>query len=130
MNRPTVLRAPRVARLLRALGLCALLCALPIIALSQPPLSPSQAAFLKAENKRIEDYFVSRVANIVQVSPERVRQAMPDERRITVTVSRLMAVLERDLGQGLSDAQRAAIMAADDERRQALARVREGASRR
>lgn len=96
----------------------------------QPSLSPSQAAFLKAESRRIEDTFVARVAVIVRTQPERVRQAMPDERRITVAVSRLIAALERDLGASLTDEQKAAILEADDDRKQSLARVREGASLR
>jgi predicted pyridoxine 5'-phosphate oxidase superfamily flavin-nucleotide-binding protein len=97
----------------------------------QPPaLSPSQAAFLKAESRRIEDQFVARVARIVGIDAEQVRVAMPDERRITAAVSRLVAALEHDLGRALSDQQKAAIHAADAERRAALARVREGAWQR
>ncbi len=102
-------------------------------ALAQPTggmLSPSQAAFLQAENKRIEDYFVSQVARIVGVPPEQVRRAMPDERRITAAVSRLISALERDLGRSLSEVEQSQIHAADAERLAALARVREGASRR
>lgn len=95
-----------------------------------PGLSPSQAAFLKAESRRIDDQFVARVARIVGIHPDRVRAAMPDERRITAAVSRLVAALERDLGQPLSAEQTAAIDAADAERRAALARVREGAGQR
>lgn len=93
-------------------------------------LSPAQAAFLRAESKRIEDNFVARVAAIVAVSPDRVRRAMPDERRITSTVARLISALEQDLGAPLGDGQRAAIKDADQARLGALARVREGASRR
>ncbi|WP_211163509.1 hypothetical protein [Azoarcus taiwanensis] len=93
----------------------------------QQVLSPSQAAFLKAENRRIEDYFVLQVSRIVGIQPEQVRRAMPDERRITVAVSRLISALEMDLGRPLTDEQTAAIIAADEERRAALVRVREGA---
>lgn len=93
----------------------------------QQALSPSQAAFLKAENRRIEDYFVLQVSRIVGIQPERVRRAMPDERRITVAVSRLISALEMDLGRSLTEEQTAAIVAADEERRAALLRVREGA---
>ncbi len=93
-------------------------------------LSPSQAAFLKAESRRIEDNFVARVAAIARTEPERVRRALPDERRITVAVPRLIAALERDLGAPLSDEQKAAIFEADAYRRDSLARIREGASLR
>lgn len=102
----------------------------PVQAQGQPSLSPSQAAFLKAESRRIEDTFVARVAVIVRTQPERVRQAMPDERRITVAVSRLIAALEQDLGVSLTDEQKAAILEADEYRKQSLGRVREGASQR
>lgn len=106
--------------------------AMPVVAqaAAQGSLSPSQAAFLQAENKRIEDYFVTNVARIVGIDGERVRRAMPDERRITVAVSRLIAALEMDLGQALSDEQKSLILEADEERRAALVRVRQGASRR
>lgn len=99
--------------------------------LAQPPvLSPSQAAFVQAESRRIEDYFVRQVAHIVDIEPARVRRAMPDERRITVAVSRLIAALELDLGQPLGEAQIDAIVAADRARLAALQRLREGAAAR
>lgn len=93
-------------------------------------LSPSQQAYLSAEQRRIEEYYVTRVARIAGVSEQQVRAALPDDKRITATVGRLLEALERHLGQPLSDAQRAEIMAVDTERRQALARVRAGASQR
>lgn len=93
-------------------------------------LSPSQNAYLTAEQRRIEDYYVTRVARIAGVGEQQVRAAMPDEKRITATVARLLEVLEKHLGHPLSDAQRAEIMAVDADRRQALARVRAGASQR
>lgn len=103
-------------------------------AFAQPPgagaLSPSQAAYMQAENRRIEDHFVSKVARITGTTPQRVRKALPDERRITAGVSRLVTALEMDLGQTLGEEQKAAIVTADEERKQALVRVREGASRR
>ena len=121
---------PRRMLLFAALACCAI--AAPVMAqpTGQGALSPSQAAFVTAENKRVEDYFVARVAQIVAVRPEQVRRAMPDERRITVAVSRLIAALEMDLGQPLSPEQQALIREADEERLAALARIREGASRR
>ena len=92
--------------------------------------SPSQDAYLTAEQRRIEDYYVIRVARITGVGESQVRAAMPDEKRITATVGRLLEVLEKHLGRALSDAQRAEIMAVDAERKQALARVRAGAVQR
>lgn len=93
-------------------------------------LNPAQAAYLTAENRRIEDRFVAQVAAIAKTSPERVRAAMPDERRITTTVSRLVMALEQDLGRPLDASQRAAIIDADEARKNARVAAREGAARR
>jgi hypothetical protein len=93
-------------------------------------LSPSQNAYLTAEQRRIEDYYVTRVARIAGVGESQVRAALPDEKRITATVARLLEVLEKHLGHPLSEGQRAEIMAVDAERRESLARVRAGASQR
>lgn len=125
------LRRWRCVALAAALSVLATL-ATPVGAQPATPglLSPSQAAFLQAENKRIEDYFVTNVARLVGISDERVRRSMPDERRITVAVERLIAALEMDLGQALSEEQKALIRTADEARRAALVRVRQGASQR
>ncbi len=121
-----------MARMLGPLAVAASLALFALPAPAQPgapggALSPSQAAYMQAENRRIEDWFVANVARIAETTPERVRRAMPDERRITVAVSRLITALEMDLGRPLSEEQKTAIVAADDERKQALVRVREGA---
>ncbi|MGL1835013.1 hypothetical protein ACKVEX_15595 [Rhodocyclaceae bacterium SMB388] len=122
---------PRTMRVLfAALAFCAIAAPLQAQPTGQGALSPSQAAFVRAENKRVEDYFVARVARIVAVRPEQVRRAMPDERRITVAVSRLIAALEMDLGRPLSPEQQALIREADEDRLAALARIRGGASQR
>lgn len=100
--------------------------------LAQGPLTlnPAQAAYLTAESRRIEDRFVAQVAAIAGTSAERVRAAMPDERRITTTVSRLVMALEQDLGRPLDASQRAAIFDADEARKNANIAAREGAARR
>jgi hypothetical protein len=122
-------------RLRRALAALVVAVALPLAALSggaraagPAPLNPAQTAYLKAESRRIEDRFVADVARIAGASPTRVRRAMPDERRITGAASRLISALEMDLG-ALSEAQKAAIVNADLERKQALSQARASASR-
>lgn len=102
----------------------------PALAGREAALSPSQNAYLAAEQRRIEDYYVTRVARIAGVGEARVRAALPDDKRITATVGRLLEVLEKHLGHPLSEAQRAEIMAVDAERRESLVRVRAGASLR
>lgn len=90
-------------------------------------VNPARTASLSAASRRIEDRFVADVAAIVGVTPARVRQAMPDERRITSAASRLVSALEVDLGAPLSEAQRAAILEADQARRLSLQKAREAA---
>lgn len=90
-------------------------------------VNPARTASLAAASRRIEDRFVADVAAIVGVTPARVRQAMPDERRITSAASRLISALEVDRGAPLSEAQRAAILEADQARRLSLQKAREAA---
>jgi len=96
-------------------------------AAAMPAMSPAATAFVTAANRRIEDHFVSEVARITGTSPALVRKAMPDERRITSTASRLISALEVELGAPLSPEQRAEILEADQMRKQALAQAREAA---
>lgn len=128
----------RAAILVRGLSLRGAMAALLLLA---PPLAPTasaqgdgrvvvnpaRTASLTAASRRIEDRFVADVAAIVGVTPVRVRQAMPDERRITSAASRLISALEVDLGAPLSEAQRAAILEADQGRRLSLQKAREAA---
>lgn len=128
----------RAAILVRGLSLRGAMVALMLLA---PPLAPTataqsdgrvvvnpaRTASLTAASRRIEDRFVADVAAIVGVTPARVRQAMPDERRITSAASRLISALEVDLGAPLSEAQRAAILEADQGRRLSLQKAREAA---
>lgn len=95
---------------------------------AQPAMNPAQAAFLSAASRRIEDHFVSEVARIAGITPQRVRKAMPDERRITSAASRLISALEVDLGAPLSADQQAAILEADQARKLSLGKARETAA--
>lgn len=124
------------SRAVRQIGNGLLLLALVLLFPVAPPalaqgdgaaVNPARSASLTAASRRIEDRFVADVAAIVGVSPARVRQAMPDERRITSAASRLISALEMDLGAPLSEAQRAAILEADQARKQSLQKAREAA---
>jgi hypothetical protein len=95
----------------------------------QEAMNPARSAFLNAANRRIEDHFVAQVARIAGITPERVRRAMPDERRITSAASRLISALEVDLGAPLTPEQQAAILEADRARKLSQAKAREAAAR-
>ena len=89
--------------------------------------TPAQAAFLKAETRRIEDQFVRRVMDITRLPDAQVRAAMPAEGRITDPAARVVAVIEQQRGQPLSDEQKQAIAQADEARRNALVAARAAA---
>lgn len=124
---------PKARRLIGSgLVLLALVLLLPVAPFARAQgdgvvVNPARSASLTAASRRIEDRFVADVAAIVGVSPARVRQAMPDERRITSAASRLISALEMDLGTPLSEAQRSAILEADQARKQSLQKAREAA---
>ncbi|NMF90477.1 hypothetical protein [Aromatoleum petrolei] len=90
-------------------------------------MDPARTASLSAASRRIEDHFVAEVARITGTTPARVRRAMPDERRITSTASRLISALEVDLGAPLTPEQQAEILDADQARKVSLMKAREAA---
>lgn len=92
--------------------------------------TPAQAAFLKAETRRIEDQFVRRVIDITRLPESQVRAAMPAEGRITDPAARVVGAIEKQLGETLSDEQKQAVARADEERRSALAAARAAAKNR
>lgn len=89
--------------------------------------TPAQAAFLKAETRRIEDQFVRRVMDVTRLPEKQVRSAMPAEGRITDPAVRVVAAIEQRRGQPLTDEQKQAIAQADEERRSALLDARAAA---
>ncbi len=92
--------------------------------------TPAQAAFLKAETRRVEDQFVRRVIDITRLPESQVRKAMPAEGRITDQAARVVAAIEQQRGQPLTDEQKQAIAQADEERRNALVAARAAARTR
>ena len=92
--------------------------------------TPAQATFLKAETRRVEDQFVRRVMDITRLPEREVRAAMPAQGRITDPAARVVAAIEQQRGQPLTDEQKQAIAQADEERRSALVAVREAAKNR
>jgi len=95
-----------------------------------PLLSPAGIAFMKAEQNRIDRQFVDQVAGVAGVPAGVVAAGMPQGPRITDTGRRVIAAIEQYKAAPLSDAQRARIQAADDERKAALAHAREAAAGR
>ena len=97
---------------------------------AEPPLSPSQAAFLKAELKRSEDAFVAELSRITGLPEAKVRKARPAKGRIVDPLARTLAALERELAQPLNEEQKAAIIAAEAVRKQTVEQAQAEAPKR
>lgn len=97
---------------------------------AEPPLSPSQAAFLKAELKRSEDAFVAELSRITGLPEAKVRKARPAKGRIVDPLARTLSALEHELGQPLNDELKAAIIAAEAVRKQAVEQAQAEAPKR
>lgn len=104
--------------MLRRPALAVLTCALSwaVLAQSSPaaPLTPAQAAYLRAESQRAQDRFVNRVAEISGAKRSTVRRALPAPGRITDPVSRLVSALELSLEHPLSEDQKLQIAEAEN----------------
>lgn len=89
--------------------------------------TPAQLAYIKSETRKANDHFVKQVAKITGATEPAVRRALPDEKRITDRVTRLVSALEKDLQKPLDEGQKAAIVAAEDERRVAVTAAQKNA---
>lgn len=113
----------------RRQGWTAMVCAL-FLALSAPAgaqmppssavLNPVQAAWLQAEQRKVEEAFVQKLMGITGATREQVQNAIPAKGRITDRLSRIYSALERDLNAPLSDEQKGLIYAAEGDRKLAL----------
>lgn len=113
------------ARALLAMALA--VAGVPALAQVSPPPTPAQAAFLRAESKKAVDRFVREVSAITGMSEDQIRKALPAEGRITDSGARVIAALEKQRGEPLSEEQRAGIVQADAEKKSAYFRARETA---
>ena len=92
-------------------------------------LTPAQMAYVKAETRKADHTFAVDVAKIVGVKPSDVTRAMPAKGRITDPAARVIAALEHQLGKPLDEAQKAAIIAADKQRRDHIMKVNADAAK-
>jgi flagellar motility protein MotE (MotC chaperone) len=102
------------------------------LAPAQPtaPLSPAELAFVKAETQKANQAFIKKVADALKVPQAQVGRALPDEKRITDRIARLIEALEKDMKRALTEEEKAAIQAADEERKKSIAKARGGAAQK
>lgn len=106
------------------------LCLLAAPLFAQSVSTPAQAAFLKAETRKIDDRYLQRLADISSVPLAEVKTAIPLEGRLTDEVARSIAALEKLRGEPMSAAQKQSVASAEQERRNALAAARSAAARK
>lgn len=120
------MKKARVDRSLRAaLAAClaALTLGMSMPAKAESPPSAADIAREKNEGRRIEQRFNDDVAAIVGVPDSRIAGLLPDDRRITVRSERMIEAIEGRVRQ-LSGEEKAAIRRADQQRRDALGKLR------
>lgn len=111
------------AVLLAALLLCASLPA----AAEDRVYTPAQAAYLKGEIRKAQERFVEKAAALSGVPQARIRDWMPTDGRDVPPKVSILPALARERGKPLSDEERAAILAADQERYQAIEQAKQAA---
>jgi hypothetical protein len=112
-----------------ATTLLALAAALPAAA-QERIYTPPQAAYLKGEIRKAQERFVDRAAGISGVPQARIRDWMPTDGRDVPPKVSILPALARERGKPLSDEERAAILAADQERFQAIEQAKQAALRK
>jgi flagellar motility protein MotE (MotC chaperone) len=92
------------------------------VAAQQAPAArtPVQLAYLKSETKKANEAFIKQVAKATGAGESLVRRALPDEKRITDRLARLVSALEKDLKRPLTEDEKSAIAAAEDVRKKAI----------
>lgn len=89
--------------------------------------TPTQAAYLKAEIRKAQERFVEKAASISGVPQARIRDWMPTDGRDVPPKVSILPALARERGKPLSDEERSAILAADQERYQAIEQAKQTA---
>jgi hypothetical protein len=92
--------------------------------------TPTQAAYLKAEIRKAQERFVDKAAAVSGVPPARIRDWMPTDGRDVPPKVSILPALARERGKPLTEEERAAILAADQERFQAIEQAKQTAQQK
>lgn len=107
-----------------ALAACAF--ALPAAA-EERIYTPTQAAYLKGEIRKAQERFVEKAAAISGVPQARIRDWMATDGRDVPPKVNILPALARERGKPLTEEERAAVLAADQERYQAIEQAKKTA---
>lgn len=111
-------------------ALCVALAGTLALAAEQLIYTPAQAAYLKGEIRKAQERFVEKVAAISGVQPSRIKQWVPTDGRDVPPKMNIVPALQRERGKPLSDEERSRIVAADQERYEAIEQARQSALKR
>jgi hypothetical protein len=118
-------------RTLLATSLLALAAALPAAAQERGyTYTPTQAAYLKAEIRKAQERFVDKAAAVSGVPQARIRDWMPTDGRDVPPKVSILPALARERGKPLTEEERATILAADQERFQAIEQAKQAAQKK
>jgi hypothetical protein len=116
-------------RTLVAASLLALAATLPAAA-QERIYTPTQAAYLKAEIRKAQERFVDKAAAVSGVPPARIRDWMPTDGRDVPPKVSILPALARERGKPFTEEERATILAADQERFQAIEQAKQTAQQK
>lgn len=86
-------------------------------------VSPTQAAYLKGEIKKAQQEYVAKVAAISGVARAKIKEWVAIDGRDVPPKLSLIPALQRERGKPFSDTEREQLLAADQERFDAIAKA-------
>jgi len=115
-----------------ALALAAVLaCSVPAQAqTAKDAYTPAQAAYLKGEIRKAQQRFVATASAISGVPQSKIKEWMPTDGRDVPPKVNILPALQRERGKPLSEQERAAILAADQERYETIEEAKRYAARK
>jgi len=117
-----------------ALTLAAVLaCCMQAQAQGQPAkdaYTPAQAAYLKGEIRKAQQRFVATASAISGVPQSKIKEWMATDGRDVPPKVNIIPALQRERGKPLSEEERAAILAADQERYETIEAAKRDAARK
>ena len=92
--------------------------------------TPAQAAYLKGEIRRAQERFVETASAVSGVPQSKIKEWMATDGRDVPPKVNIVPALQRERGKPLSEEERARILAADQERYQAIEQAKKTAAQK
>lgn len=89
--------------------------------------TPAQAAYLQGEIKKAQEQFVARVAALSGVPEKKIREWVATDGRDVPHKVNIVPALQRERGKPFSEEERQQVLAADQQRYDAIEKARQAA---